>query len=115
MNFQRHPFDPLIMRMREIKARDIRLGITLKMGGVVTDTNCQRASQSLYETIAVSLFARLPPRALLATSSLARDSCSATFPPRIFEQKRDCSQSSVQPKPVWFLNSLAISTDVSCP
>ena len=93
MNFQRHPFDPLIMRRREIKARDIRLGITLKMGGVVTDTNCQRASQSLYETIAVSLFARLPPRALLATSSLARDSCSATFPPRIFEQKRDCSQS----------------------
>ena len=93
MNFQRHPFDPLIMRRREMKARDIRLGITLKMGGVVTDTNCQRASQSLYETIAVSLFARLPPRALVATSSLARDSCSATFPPRIFEQKRDCSQS----------------------
>ena len=53
-----------------------------------------RASQSLYETIAVSLFARLPPRAVLAASSLARDSCSATFSPRIFEQKRDCSQSS---------------------
>ena len=52
-----------------------------------------RASQSLYETIAVSLFARLPPRALLAASPLARDSYSATFPPRIFEQKRDCSQS----------------------
>ena len=91
MNFQRHPFDPLIMRRREIKARDIRLGITLKMGGVVTDTNCQRASQSLYETIAVSLFARLPPRALLAL--LVR--YSATFPPRIFEQKRDCSQSNI--------------------
>ena len=92
MNFQRHPFDPLIMRRREIKARDIRLGITLKMGGVVTDTNCQRTSQSLYETIAVSLFARLPPRALLAT-------CSATFPPRIFEQKRDCSQSKTTTNP----------------
>ena len=25
---------------------------------------------------------------------LARDSCSATFSPRIFEQKRDCSQSN---------------------
>ena len=60
----------------------------------MTDTNCQRASQSLYETIAVSLFARLPPRALLAASPLARDSCSATFSPRIFEQKRDCSQSN---------------------
>ena len=60
------------------------------MGGVVTDTNCQRASQSLYETIAVSLFARLPPRALLAC-----DTSSATFSPRIFEQKRDCSQSTL--------------------
>ena len=59
----------------------------------MTDTNCQRASQLLYETIAVSLFARLPPRALLATSLLARNSCSATFPLRIFEQKRDCLQS----------------------
>ena len=92
MNFQRHPFDPLIMRRREIKARVIRVSY-LKIGGVVTDTNCQRASQSLYETIAVSLFVRLPPRALLAASPLARDSCSATFFPRIFEQKRDCSQS----------------------
>ena len=64
-----------------------------------------------YETIAVSLFARLPPRALLADSPLARDSnsttftlrifeqkrdsdsCSTTFSLRIFEQKRDCSQS----------------------
>ena len=64
------------------------------MGGVVTDTNCQRASQSLYETIAVSLSARLPPCALLAASPLARDSCSATFSPQIFEQKRDSSQSS---------------------
>ena len=63
------------------------------MGGVVTDTNCQRASQSLYETIAVSLFARLPPR---GESPLARDSCSATFSQRIFEQKRDCSQSKFQ-------------------
>ena len=60
----------------------------------MTDTNYQRASQSLYETIAVSLFARLPPRALLAASPLAHDSCSATFRPRIFEQKRDCSQST---------------------
>ena len=60
----------------------------------MTDTNCQRASQSLYETIAVSLFARLPPRALLAASPLARDSCSATFP-RGFSSKRDCSQSSL--------------------
>ena len=59
----------------------------------MTDTNCQRASQSLYETIAVSLFARLPPRVLFAASPLTRDSCSATFFPRIFEQKRDCSQS----------------------
>ena len=32
-------------------------------------------------------------RALLAASPLARDSCSPTFSPRIFEQKRDCSQS----------------------
>ena len=55
-----------------------------------------RASQSLYETIAVSLFARLPPRALLVASPLARDSRSATFPSRIFEQKRDCSQSSIK-------------------
>ena len=29
-----------------------------------------------------------------ARAAGARDSCSATFPPRIFEQKRDCSQSS---------------------
>ena len=64
------------------------------MGGVVTDTNCQRASQSLYETIAVSLFARLPPRALLAASPLARDSCSTTFSLRIFEQKRDSDSCS---------------------
>ena len=35
------------MRKREIKGRDI-------LGGVVTDTSCQRASQSLFETIAVS-------------------------------------------------------------
>ena len=59
MNFQRHPFNPLIMQKREIKARDIRVSY-LKLGGVVTDTNCQRASQSLYETITVSLFVRLP-------------------------------------------------------
>ena len=84
MNFQRHPLDRLIMRRREIKARI--------MGGVVTDTNCQRASQSLYETIAVSLFARLPPRALLAASPLARDSCSATFP-RGFSSKRETARS----------------------
>ena len=90
MNFQRHPFDRLIMRRREIKARIIRYH--LKMGGVVTDTNCQRASQSLYETIAVSLFARLPPRALLAASPLARDSCSATFP-RGFSSKRETARS----------------------
>ena len=31
---------------------------------------------------------RLPPRALLAASLLARDSCSASFSPRIFEKKR---------------------------
>ena len=55
-----------------------------------------RASQSLYETIVVSLFARLPSRALLAALLLARDSCSASFSPRIFEQKRDCSQSKGQ-------------------
>ena len=57
----------------------------------MTDTNCQTVLQSLYETIAVSLFARLPPsppRAVLAALPLARDSCSATFSPRIFEQKR---------------------------
>ena len=58
----------------------------------MTDTNCQRASQSLYETIAVSLFARLPPRALLAASPLARDSCSATFP-RGFSSKRETARS----------------------
>ena len=52
----------------------------------MTDTNCQRASQSLYETIAVSLFARLPP--------LARDSCSATFP-RGFSSKRETARSLV--------------------
>ena len=34
-----------------------------------------------------------PPRTLLAASPLTRGSCSATFSPRIFEQKRDCSQS----------------------
>ena len=62
------------------------------MGGVVTDTNCQRASQSLYETIAVSIFARLPPRALLAASPLARDSCSATFS-RGFSSKRETARS----------------------
>ena len=58
MNFQRHPFDPLIMR-GGVKARVIRVSY-LKMGGVVTGTNCQRASQSLYETIAVALSARTP-------------------------------------------------------
>ena len=51
-----------------------------------------RASQSLYETIAVFLFARLPPRALLAASPLARDSCSATFP-RGFWSKRETARS----------------------
>ena len=35
-------------------------------------------------------------RALLAASLLTHDSCSATFSPRIFEQKRDCSQSTTQ-------------------
>ena len=79
-------------RLTEIKARVIRVSY-LKMGGVVTDTNCHtRASQSLYQTIADSLFGRLPPRALLAASPLARDSCSDTFSPWIFEQKRDCSR-----------------------
>ena len=34
-------------------------------------------------------------RAAGAASQLARDSCSATFSPRIFEQKRDCSQSTL--------------------
>ena len=58
----------------------------------MTDTNCQRASQSLYETIAVSLFARLPPRALLAASPLARDSCSAIFL-RGFSSKRETARS----------------------
>ena len=53
VNFQRHAFVPLIMRRREIKARVIRVSY-LKMGGVVTDTDCQRASQSLYETVAAS-------------------------------------------------------------
>ena len=61
----------------------------------MTDTNCQRASQSLYETIAVSLFAHLLPHTLLAASPLVRGLCSATFAPRIFEQRRDCSQSNV--------------------
>ena len=51
-----------------------------------------RASQSLYETIAVFLFARLPPRALLAALPLARDSCSATFP-RGFSSKRETACS----------------------
>ena len=37
-----------------------------KLGGGVIDTNCQRASESLYETSAVSLFARLPTPVLLA-------------------------------------------------
>ena len=82
------------MRRREIKARDIRLGITLKNGRSCDRHELsRRASQSLYETIAVSLFARLPPRVLLAVPPLARDSCSATFSSRIFEQKRNCSQS----------------------
>ena len=53
-----------------------------------------RASQS-YETIAVFLFARLPPRALLAASPLARDSCSATFP-RGFSSKRETARSLPQ-------------------
>ena len=53
-----------------------------------------RASQSLYETIAVFLFARLPPRALLAASPLARDSCSATFP-RGFSSKRETARSLI--------------------
>ena len=43
-----------------------------------------------------SLLARFLPRALLAAFLLARDSCSATFSLRIFEQKRDCSQSRVR-------------------
>ena len=54
-----------------------------------------RASQSLYETIAVFLFARLPPRALLAASPLARDSCSATFP-RGFSSKRETARSLIK-------------------
>ena len=73
MNFQRHPFNPLNMQRREIKAQDIRVSY-LKVGGVVTDTKCHRASQSLYETIAVSFFAHLPPHVLLAASLLAHDS-----------------------------------------
>ena len=71
-----------------------------------------RASQSLYETIAVSLFARLPPRALLAALLLARDSCSASFSPRIFEQKRDCSQSILPPKLYTFQSFI---WHISCP
>ena len=46
-----------------------------------------------HESRASGKAARLPPRALLVASPLARDSRSATFPSRIFEQKRDCSQS----------------------
>ena len=58
----------------------------------ITPSRECRASQSLYETIAVFLFARLPPRALLAASPLARDSCSATFP-RGFSSKRETARS----------------------
>ena len=42
--------------------------------------------------------ARSEAGVLLAASPLARDSCSATFPPRIFEQKGDCSQSKTTVK-----------------
>ena len=53
-----------------------------------------RASSEAASSARGGRLARLPPRALLAASPLARDSCSATFSPRIFEQKRDCSQST---------------------
>ena len=76
MNFQRHPFDRLIMR------------IIFKNG-----RSCDRHELSKsFTIIAVSLFARLPPRALLAASPLARDSCSATFP-RGFSSKRETARS----------------------
>ena len=63
------------------------------MGGVVTDTNCQRASQSLYETIAVSLFARLPPRALLAANHRSRVTRVRLLFPRGFSSKRETARS----------------------
>lgn len=71
----------------------------LKMGGVVININGQRASQSLCESRAVSLFlAFWRPRSPGDFAACARNSplaeYRACFSPRIFEQTKDCSQSS---------------------
>jgi len=64
------------------------------------------ASKMLYKTIAVSLFARLPTPALLATRDVAARRSYVRFTvmlarfldlrctPRIFEEERDFSQSN---------------------
>ena len=78
------------------------------MGGVVTDTNCQRASQSLNETIAVSLFARLPPRALLAANRRSRVTRVRLLFPRGFSSKRETARSLVvlwSPSQPFFVSS----------
>ena len=70
--------------------------VILKMGRGVIDTICQRASEMLYEIMAVSLFS-LPITVVLATRSFATcmpRSLVSCPSPWIFEQKRDCSWSS---------------------
>ena len=86
MIFQRRPFDPLIMRRREIKARVIISGYHIKNG-----RSCDRHELSKSFTIVVWNHCSL---SLLAASLLARDSCSTTFSLRIFEQKRDSDSCS---------------------
>ena len=89
--------------MRRCKIKAQITGVSyLKLGGGVLkliDTNCQRASQSLCESRAVSLFARLLAPTLswrlrLSRTQLTPRRISYLFFPRIFEQTRDCSQSS---------------------
>ena len=61
-----------------------------KMGGGVIDTNCQRISELLYETSAVSRFARFPMPGLLTACCFATHFCLFVWVlPHRFSSKRE--------------------------
>ena len=77
----------------------------LKMGRVVIDTNRQRASQLLYESRAVSLFACLPASALSPLARATRPSPNIVFVfPHRFSSKRETYSLFV----CWNLNCMGI-------
>lgn len=71
-------------------------GVSYSKRGGVIDVTCQSSTKLLYETIAVSLFTRLPTPTSLVTLTVTPAHllvlCSS---PQIFQEKRDCLQSKL--------------------